>query len=296
MTKPKQAIVFCLGFIAAISQLDTMVSSRCLLRTVEPVLSDSQDIEEDANATTTVGPTRNVFAQNTDTFVERFADCIQDEKCHVLYHHVQKTGGSFLASSLYPVLNQLPYISKIWCCGNNFMDRFRVDKQHYCDLKFAVYEVYGGQFEEVVSTCQDHYDENNHRALALVTVREPIQRTLSNIHQQCNKGYHKQSPEKQAICKRCSYRQDSAFWDGMVQENNKVYSQLLYNLPVDSFVIDSLMISNFLMLLERSIQQKIPTGKLNQERKDVCDFHMPSDMFKRLIPSQLAYRYLLESE
>jgi hypothetical protein len=41
----------------------------------------------------------------------------------------------------------------------------------------------------------------------LVTVRDPVARTVSWIHQQCNKNYGRMG-EFQAVCDRCDYYED----------------------------------------------------------------------------------------
>jgi len=236
-----------------------------------------------------------LFAKSASRFVEVFFGCLFDQNCHVLYHHVQKTGGTFLASTFYPILNQQPYQSHEWCCTDVFIQSFHTNFTEYCDKRLGVYEVMGSQFEEVVETCHAYYNNQtkSHRAIALVTVREPVERIVSSIHQGCNKGYNQSSPEMQAICRQCSYHKSAVHWDGVVKSTNQVYAELNYELPIDWLVLDSLMIDRFLQLLEKRLPVPIQRGESNEEKKDICDFHVPSGMFKKLIPAKLAYQKVL---
>lgn len=180
------------------------------------------------------------------------------------------------------------------------MNRFERNTPRYCNLRLGVYEVIGSQFQEVVETCHAYYKnetKTKHRAIALVTVREPVQRIVSGIHQRCNKGNRaKLTPEWPRICRRCSYYNDTEYWDELVEKNNLIYEELNYNLPIDLLVLDTLMIDRFLQLLEKKLSVQIPRGTANEERKNICDFHVPSEMFRKLVPAQLAYRKILTED
>jgi len=50
--------------------------------------------------------------------------------------------------------------------------------------KMGIYEVRGDQYAEALETCEKQYGPKGHRYVGLVSTREPIQRTLSLIHEQ----------------------------------------------------------------------------------------------------------------
>jgi len=235
---------------------------------------------------------RIIFGIHPTNFVEGFANCMEDETCHIIYHHVQKTGGTFIASTFYPLLNNKDYSSGFWCCHDKFMKRFRANPEKYCNLKLGVYEVVGDQLKEVVDTCQKVYAEQNHHAITFATVRDPVQRTVSWIHQQCNKNYDRMK-EFQPVCDRCSYYEDQEMWDIFVEREINVYLQLSYSLPLDIYTIEDVMIDQFLALLETRLNRQLPAGHPNAEKKQICDFHVPTVLFKKFNNARRVYRELL---
>lgn len=187
-----------------------------------------------------------IFAHDPDRFSASFLQCaFHSPGCHIHYHHVQKTGGSRLASRLHPVLSDPrgeKYESKKWCCGIPMMDRFHENVELYCEkLKFGIYEVLGPQFADVVNTCMDYQSNNtntggrkseeNDEIVVLMTIREPIQLTLSQIHHQCNKNFQKKSKEEKIICKQCSFESNPDYFLKYVKQTNNVYEGIASAVP-----------------------------------------------------------------
>ena len=199
----------------------------------------------------------NIYAHNPNKFVTSFLHCaFHSDSCHIHYHHVQKTGGSRLASRLNPVLSNPPgvkYSSKKWCCGDDMMERFYRDVNFYCNNnKFGIYEVSATNFTEVVKTCFNYNNEsaldlpgNGHLQLqrrqhqnqknelmSLMTIREPIQLTLSQIHHQCNKNFNQKSKEEKEICRQCSFQKNPDYFLSYVEQTNLVYKEIRRSLPI----------------------------------------------------------------
>lgn len=252
--------------------------------------SGSSNMTTPAIRTTENG--RIIFGIDPTNFVEGFASCMEDETCHIIYHHVQKSGGTFIASTFYPLLNNKAYNSQFWCCDYKFMPKFRANPEKYCKLKLGVYEVVGDQLKEVVDTCQKVYAEQNHHAITFATVRDPVQRTVSFIHQQCNKNY-KRMKEYQPVCDRCSYYEDQEMWDSLVERQINIYLQLSYSLPLHIYTIEDVMINQFLAMLETRLNRQLPKGAANAEKKQICDFHVPTALFKKFHDARMVYRELL---
>lgn len=268
------------------------------------------------------------FYHNTPSlFVQNFSRCLFDRHhCHLLYFHVQKTGGSYIASRLYYSNNE-PYNSKQWCCNGQFMkEKFRKDPLKYCSMSMGVYEVRPEHYKEIIQTCQDlrmnltspegeKMNSKEHRFMGLLSIREPIQRSLSGIHQRCNVHSGKLDENTMSICKRCSYSgEDESFYDSIVNNTNEVYVKMRDDLVLDAsidiplFLIDNDYLSVFFANLESRIDSKLrsvgsklvenstfsfPRGKRNAEATSkLCNFGMPSKVMKNHQPALEAYRDL----
>ena len=147
-------------------------------------------------------------------FVQELTDCFYDDDCRIYYYHFEKSGGTSIEqrmARLFP-----PRLNS--CCGPTLMERFRVEPIKYCEAKFSSYQVGRSEFlDEIVPTC---IAKTGARAVVLVSFREPIQRTLSYIHQKCNKHLWGRSDAMKRACRTCSYEQDKVFWDDIVQLAN----------------------------------------------------------------------------
>jgi Sulfotransferase family len=254
-------------------------------------------------------------------FVDEFFECLADrEHCKVLYWHIQKTGGSYIASKMYPYFNEERYRSKEWCCNEKFMkDRFRHNSAEYCSKRLGIYEVQPQHYREVLQTCQDFTEKYNntsestarpkHRYIGFVSVREPIQRTLSAIHQACNVHQSHLPNDVKETCQRCSYHVDGdkAFFEKFVNQTNTVYKgleDLLSSYPtldIPLYIIDNDQINDLFQQLENTFNHRLegegraptfrfPDGKKNSEAAaKLCDFGMTSSLMKQHVNALNAY-------
>jgi Sulfotransferase family len=247
-------------------------------------------------------PFFTLFSTSPSEFVTTLLDCMDSDNCHVLYHHIQKTGGSHVASRLFPVFEERSYNSSEWCCNEKFLtERFRQNPQDYCSRKMSIYEIKTDDFAEIHQICHDIYPSR--KFVTLISIREPIQRTLSMIHHQCNKNFDLKNPYEQAMCLKCAYVNDSIpFWDSFVRQTNTLYANLMdvmqhRNLRLKHLgrkmpiwlILDNLMIDPFFDLIESSLSEKTMKGRWNKEQTKICNFGMPSIMMKNLLPAQAVY-------
>lgn len=252
------------------------------------------------------GRSYETFTSSPHSFVDAVVDCFASDTCHVFYHHVQKTGGSSVASRLFPIVEHREYNSSEWCCNEKFLDRFRRNPHDYCSRNLSVYEVKAPQYYEILETCRRLHP--SHDYLALVSIREPIQRTLSMIHHQCNKNFGHKKEIEQSICANCTYTPESAwFWNQFTNQTNTIYRELkemlqndnqqrlLQDQPIELtwLFLDNLMIDTFLDMLKLTMNVELTWGKANKEHTHVCNFGMPSRMMRDLHSSHWIYAGLL---
>jgi hypothetical protein len=302
--------------VPAIIFHDIWLSHNVLMQSVSP-----------RNKTTPALPmTKDVlfYYHSPETFLRKFTECLfEGDYCHVLYWHVQKTGGSFLASRLYPVYNLGEwYNSREWCCNGKFMkNEFWPNVTKFCSKKLGVYEVRPEEYLEVVQACQDfrenHFNASEtkrHRYIGLTSVREPIQRSLSAIHQRCNVHSSKLDQKTREICERCSYEEvaDKPFYEKVVNETNGVFSGMKEHILSDPgidipmYIIDNEQIDEFFSKVEDIVNLRakkaerhfngtfhFPAGKSNSEKPDkLCDFGMPSGLMRQHRVSLDVYHWL----
>lgn len=287
-----------LGFLAYLLQKDMLqiqpMTVKCASTSTQQQPHQHTPIAASAAATTAL-----VFDHDPERFVRLFVGCVVDPSCRVFYHHVQKTGGSFLASRLFPVLDQnhKRYDSKKWCCDQVMMKRFWNATSSYCNRKLGVYEVTGGQFHQVVTTCSSK-SASGGRAVALITFREPIQRTQSMIHHQCNKNYDRKDPIEQETCRKCHYSANRTYWNQYVIDTTKTYLDIaqmmvqLQSAAVDVLSLDNPNIDRFFSMLEHNLNTTMPSGRGNGERTGRCSFGMTSPMVKGLGLATAIYKNL----
>jgi hypothetical protein len=267
---------------------------------------------------------RNLVVYNHDSnaFADMFAHCsFNNPNCKIHYHHVQKTGGSRLASRLYPVFsNGKSYNSKKWCCQSEMMDRFNANISHYCEHnKFGIYEVTAPQYSNVVQSCIDYSnvpDQNQklhepNEIIGLMTIREPIQLTLSQLHHQCNKNFKQKTPAEQKMCRSCNFLKNRSYFLEYVQQTNLVFLEIAHEIPrllnmLDGqsnqhnntihkmMILDQADIDSFFQSMESRLPDGvvIPEGRGNEETTGYCYFGVTSHMMKALAPSLEIYRYL----
>ncbi|KAL3782834.1 hypothetical protein HJC23_011167 [Cyclotella cryptica] len=271
-----------------------------------------------------------VHSHSPHKFVDAFVQCaFHSPKCRIHYHHVQKTGGSRLASRLYPVLSNPPgksYQSKQWCCEDDMMARFHANVSHYCrENKFGIYEVAAPKFSSVVQSCLNYpnaSDQMNSKnvnvhepseIVVLMTIREPIQLTLSQIHHQCNKNYNQKTKQEKQMCRTCSYKGHPDYFLSYVHQTNLVYQEIASEIPKmlkmfegarrvnetvsgrhKIMILDQADINRFFESLAISSPNGtvIPEGRGNEELVHKCYFGMTSHMMKALAPALEVYRKL----
>ena len=270
------------------------------------------------------------YNHNRDVFIDEFTKCLLDrDYCKVLYWHIQKTGGTYIASQMHPLFNREPYRSKEWCCNNDFMKaRFRPHIKELCSKRFGVYEVRSKEYHEVLRTCQDFQNQmlhnssatsnRHHRYIGFVSIREPIQRSLSAIHQICNVHQSGLRQQVRQTCERCSYDidDDKPFFEKYVNQTNNFYTGLMDILVSESlsvlgipiYVVDNQHIRDMFQQLETSIDNdlkkkgsnmtfRFPAGTKNSEAASkLCDFGMTSSLMKQHQEALDAYHRIWSKE
>ena len=281
---------------------------------------------------------------NADKFAAIFVSCQLDPSCRIMYHHVKKSGGTLMASRLFPILHENSagvntgkrYDSTKWCCNDRMMARFRERPEYYCGLKFGIYEMYGEQFSEVVRTCRQNHSvsgsyvikkrtqggilhtfrkQKKTREVAFITIREPIQRTISQIHQRCNSNYKlgTLTPEEQAICDKCDYNnggnESRHYFDNILTETNDLFmgiAQTAIPSILEQFggvqshllILDSAYIDTFSNNIEIQSGRSFPRGVFNNSEGPLthCNFAMSSSLMRELKPALDVYRNMTIGE
>lgn len=264
-----------------------------------------------------IGKTNALFYQHDrQSFVHQLSSCLFDYRhCRVLNWHIQKTGGSFIASKMYPAFNRAPYKSQEWCCNEDFMSKFRSNSTAFCSKRMGIYEVRPDQYTEVLQTCQQYaksVDIPMIRYIGFISIREPIQRSVSAIHQRCNVHKSQLPTDIRETCNRCSYdvAEDRPFFESYVNQTNKYYrglQQLMLSRPdkqVPLYVIDNEDINEMFQSLEKTFTDRLaehgsnlsfhfPRGKQNAEAMEkLCDFGMPSSLMKNHREALDAYHWV----
>jgi len=231
-----------------------------------------------------------------DQFTDTIADCLVDDRCHIFYRHILKTGGSTIEHRLRPFR---PY-SQASCCDDAMLRRFNRNKKFLCQANFSSFQFTNHDyFETVVSECMQ-LNPSGSRAIALVSFRDPVQTCISQIHQLCNRrGPFPRSTELLQACNRCSFKDDYNFWVDFVEEFNEKFRTINQTLKmimpnVKVMTIETPDIDKFFKML----RQRIPTFNftkrhVNRENLSKCSFEMASEMIHGLAPSQEIYRNLI---
>ena len=311
--------VVCMAFFNwfMTSKLRNSSNSIATIRTAIPTMSTH--IIHDRDRAIDKFTERILYSMQKDKFVEKFASCAADQKCHILYWHVQKTGGTYLASRLYYQMNRVAYKSKEWCCHDEFMtNRFRPNPEAYCSREMGVYEVQPIEFAEVIETCRRTASSNSNTFLGLISVREPLERTISAIHQKCNVHTLRLEEPTRSVCERCSYSgNDSDFFDRVTNRTNEFYQgmkSIINNATLDIpiLILDNADISDFVYSIEMHATKILkrgnyladnetfhfPSGKSNAQDKvpkKLCEFGMPATMMKHHATSLEVYRWITQA-
>lgn len=269
-----------------------------------------------------VTETAETQQQDPNDFTETHAACFLDPHCHTMYLHITKTGGTTIEQRLEKVHengNRNPS-----CCGEKLMQKFRANKEEYCMSSFRSFQISPSQLVEVVDTCTDVYHGTANYLQVLISIREPISREVSRIHQLCNVNVESGSKSKLDACGNCSFEKDKEFWLGGTEKSNGGYvdvltlmsSQSAASSPASSnqntptlfisrsipiLIIDVVDLNSFFAKLPKHLPSKYAgqferTKLKNTEQLGVCDFHMPSAMMKSLYPASKAYRNISSAE
>ena len=243
------------------------------------------------------------FRKDTNKFISNLSKCLTDDKCNVFYRHIGKTGGTTVEARMFQGF-PFTYASKHQesCCGIDVMNDFKNNKEKYCNAKFTSYQISSFFLENVVKDCMD-LKPDDHRALVLVSMRDPASRTISNIHQICNKKLTKRDDKVLRACRDCKYEGEHIeVFNRFVDLTNEAYldiidvTQLPYAIPnVNVMTFDTDDINELFSLL----QDEMPNHsfleaeeKKNPESIWNCDFALNSKMLKRLKISREIYRNL----
>ena len=248
------------------------------------------------NKTRSTTRSKNInFRLEPTEFVSELMNCFDDDKCRIYFYHFGKSGGSGLENRMFKVFP--PYQDSFM--RGKLLKQFREEPRKLCLAKFSSYQVSSPEFvNTIIPTCMK--ETGGSRAIILVSFREPIQRSLSFIHQMCNKYQRNRSPETRQACSRCSYDLDPAFWNERMQNCNQEYVDLqtMINtktantsiLSVDMVDLSFLYEKLFLATNHQAFQQQPHTT--NAEAVQRCNFGFKSEMFRNLATSSEVYRNL----
>jgi hypothetical protein len=321
------SLLACLIFLYILSQDASTLSSLAIARGVCPLSTGScsssssedqqqQQQQQQTNIMAADTPNFLDFHLHQAQFTQTFAACVIDSNCRFIYHHVQKTAGTTIEDitlKLFYDVDGKTHSNS--CCDNTVLERFNKNSISYCTKqKFQSYQVNGSTFENIVKRCMDIYTQQNQsqpqRVVVLTSYREPIARTLSSIHQVCNKNADRRSQSTLEFCDRCSYETDSEYWMGYVDRFNNDYEQLYDHVvrsdylkscasknKMELLAIDSADVSRFFSQLKDALPVTYHAALeqpsvYNPEEKARCSFGVTSDMIKGLALSTDIYRNL----
>ena len=246
-------------------------------------------------------------------FVKDLVDCIlmnfkfaqnhNGKQCHLIYQHVQKTGGRAMENFLARLLQ----VSRAKaCCLEEMRQRFYNDIPSFCTRIFQSYEVYDG-FDAMVQTCQEVYQKNgtgNHKIMVLTTLREPVERSLSQINHFCNKNLNRRTPELQAACRACNHSSHLEVWNDFPHRANDEYQTVAkeaLHSEQDRYFLDISDMDSMIQQLQEALPEEFLAkrkaafedffqSKINPEIIRRCDFVMSSSMMKAYRPSKSLYK------
>merc|ERR1712003_450000 len=165
-------------------------------------------------------------------------DCLKDPGCSIQYLHRGKTGGTFVESQMFTMLGTKNEAS---CCQRPVVERFLKNRDYKCTLPFIAYQVKTAAFRDVIlKECQKVFARKaqssgaRQRMVVLVTYREPVAKTISYVHQVCNKNLRGRSRSVQNICRRCNYHADPDHYRSMGSRICRRHSWSIATSPLGS--------------------------------------------------------------
>ena len=252
---------FAIVLIAATTLLH-MAKSPLLSSSPEWMSERTTKSAEKANTTATAAAaatrTGTVFYHTRpEDFVGIVADCAFDDWCGLLYQHVPKSGGSTFEAyffGMFPPDTEGTGLSEHLVMRTRFQNSmFWIDKNEktgrtndvsasnariepYCGRsKFTSYQDQSRGYADIVQACLDGTKTTKRKFVSISSYREPISRTLSVIHQWCNKNFGAQTEKMKRACRRCSYpdpvvdqagMDDKAVWDGVANMTIRSFEYL----------------------------------------------------------------------
>ena len=300
-------------------------------------MDQTNDEEEEAEDGVVPGRSIN-YNLKPELFTATISQCLLDEQCRIIYHHVGKSGGTTLEDTFFHMYP--PELKS--CCGPKLLGKLANDeksREKYCTAKFSSYQIIGSHVEGLVKSCMrinsddvaatssgtksenksitanDKSKNDNDdpprkpRSVVLTTYREPISRTLSSIHQLCNKQSNKRTNETLEACSECRYDFGTDVWDRVVNMTNDHFEGVaeVASLQIPNVQVISLDMVDISPALDK-LRERLPldakklkvkdipdvpiTQWRNPERKSVCSFAMTSEMIKSLGIAQTVYRNL----
>jgi len=242
------------------------------------------------------------FFIDSNVFIEKISNCLHNNsKCHVFYQHIGKTAGTTIQDNMFRVFPFLPNQAKHdSCCNLRMVERFQRNKELFCKADFTSYEVTGSAFRNIVSECMELNPEEE--AVILISFRSPEHRTLSYIHQYCNKNLERRPPKMIKACKNCNKKMYEKLFYRFAHTTNKDYKEisdtLVSSIPgvKDILMVESIDVDNLINMLGKVHENwKFPKAKKKQNTAlfSHCDFSLNSRMFDLLAPSRIIYRNLV---
>ena len=290
----------------------------------DPVLEATAESQW-INATSGLNGVPLNYLRDPKGFIARFQSCTIDPHCHVMYHHVSKTGGTTLEQALFPVFGQEVMHT---CCHQRLRLKFLESPEEYCKLKFSSWQMFDDEFLEVVHTCQQA--DPQRRTLLLTTFREPSRTLLSYIHQMCNKLIHKRTARLRQACEVCRYENSTDVWhflafiidrqitgayrvsrslmdtgdqDEYYLHHNATTATVTVYTPhehtVQNFTLDKTRLQVLTMEtndVDSFLWHWQPEGIFgvaNPEKAGQCSFSLTTELLKQLRPALSTYRKLL---
>jgi len=108
------------------------------------------------------------------------------------------------------------------------------------------------------------------RAILLVTVREPIARTISFIHQICNKHLEIRDNITLKACRTCSYSSNKEFWDTQFLEREAMFSESIQKVVYSNIanttvvMVDTMDLDDFYLAINNATMTRNLTSSLHK--------------------------------
>ena len=304
----RNSVLILLAMIIVSVRLPDQSSSTKNIKSTTPLPCESAVKSHQGASTGSKNASRNTaFHLQPEWFITQLEECVLDapsKKCHIMYQHVGKTGGKGVEYLFFGLLGH----KRIACCSSRMKEKFYENTSNYCPNPFQSFEVIDG-FDQMVHQCNNDFyknSPNNTKVILLTSVREPIGRVLSHIHQACNKNWQfKTNETTKEVCTACNFETHTEFWMKFPRAANGLYNvirhqstqslQMFDHLYVDMVDLNKMatMLSERLSPLNdhyTEVFQKYFNKKHNPEKLDHCSFGLKSPMIKALKPAIETYR------